>query len=153
MKQFLLALVMVFGTVANAAKVIESTHRPDDVSPMMITFFEDASLDSTYVTVVGTLIGGAWLTQQVAVNIGYQEEGQETFTFEIVGEILSASISEGEDKTVYVQVTTGTGPFDSDEGMFKPGYTKYNLEVKYHGETDNKYSPTGTLSTIHYVEQ
>ena len=150
MKNLIMALVVLFGTVANAADTLTSTTQPQMLNPGMITHFSDKSTASTYVTVVGTLIGGAWLTQMVNINIGYQEEAQESFSFTVVGEITNTSIYEDEHGHLSINVTTGSGPFNPDKGYFDPGFTTYHLGVNKNANTDHGYSTNGLLTTTHY---
>lgn len=148
MKILFLSILLMAGLQASA-DVIKSSTSPASVQPGSITFFDDAIMTNTYVSTVASLVGGAWLHQQVSVSIGYLEEGRETFTVDVVGEVLNSWVSEAPNGDLRIAITTGTGPFNPDEGEFEEGYTKYYLFVKadQNDNTDHGYLSEAELTT------
>ncbi len=134
------------------AEMLKSTTQPTKVNPAMITFFNNAELSNTSVTTVATLIGGIWKMQEVSVSIGYQEEAQETYTVNTVGEILNLNVSQAPNGDLGITITSGTGPFNVNQGMFEEGYTEYYLFVKadQNGNTDHGYRSEAELTTSYF---
>lgn len=149
MKTLFLSLILAVSFSANA-EVVKSTTWPEPVSPGSITHFSDAILANTYVTAVASLIGGAWLSQDVSISVGYQEEAQETFTINVLGEIVKTDITESQDGAITVVVTTKGGPFNADKGFFDEGFKKYTLVVEADKEADTGYSTEADLTEVEF---
>jgi hypothetical protein len=150
MKKIVLILIAIVQMQAVAQEdsvttQIKAVENPTEVSPQMITGFHDKSL-STYVSVVSTLIGGAWLSQQVTVNLGYQEEAVQSFEFQIMGEVENVRINQlAGSNGIEVVVTSSTGPWSETNASFGPGFTEYKMTVLPQKGTDTGYAAQATL--------
>jgi len=152
MRIFISALTLMV-SLAASAETLKSTTRPSEIYPGSVTSFNEFIQTKTYVSVVSSLIGGAWLTQSVIVNVGYQEEAQESFEFVVVGEIVDIKIFEDSTQNLDVFVTTDSGSFDPDNGIFKVGFTIYKLSVKPDSGTDTGYSSQAELTNTYFSEE
>lgn len=151
MKTIILTFLFAFSSfVYGAEETITSTTRPTQLSPTMVTGFDDFILQNTYVSVVSTLIGGAWLSQQISINVGYQEEGQETFETSIIGEIIGVRAVENYDDSITVTVITALGSFNNNMGAFNEGITEYVVTITRDENTDHGYASDATLARIVY---
>ncbi len=155
MRSFLLTLFMLlsfqFQANAQELEIINSVSNPESVSPQFITSFNDKVLSNTYVSVVSNLVGGAWLTQEIFVNVGYQEEASDTFSFTIVGEVINVVISEDfGDGSLYITVTTNTGAWSQEGGGFTPGFTTKLIRILKDKNTDTGYATSAEVETVYY---
>lgn len=157
MKKILLILIAMVQMQASAQEESITTEltavtRPSEVNPQMITGFHEKAL-STYVSAVSTLIGGAWLSQQMTVNIGYQEEAVQSFEFQIMGEVDNVRIKQlAGSNAIEVVVVTNNGPWSEANASFGPGSTEYKLTVLPLKGTDTGYAATATLVQTVYSE-
>ncbi len=151
----LLILLLFFSTSFARAndlyfefKHIQSEKKPPKVNPQDIIHFSRATYEDTSVSVVSSLIGGAWLSQDVYVSIGFQEEGGiETYSFTVQGEILSVNYSRVDDNALFIEIKTSYGSFNTKTRDFNKGNTWHFLKVKKDKSTGNGFSIQGTLST------
>lgn len=157
MKKIVMILIAMFQMQASAQENSITTElvavaRPTEVSPQMITGFHDAVL-STYVSAVSILIGGAWLSQQMIVNIGYQEEEVQSFEFPIMGEVENVRITQlAGSNSIEVVVISNTGPWSESNASFGPGFTEYKMTVLPQKGTVTGYAEKASLVQTTYSE-
>ena len=156
MKKLILMTALLIATISVSAKQtqLEAENRIQSVSPQMISHFSDKILKDTYVSVVAVFTGGAWISQQVFVNVGGTEEAQNSFSFQLMGEVSKVEIYEShEDGTISFVITSNRGPWSNENDSFTQGYTDYLISVKKDPTSENGYATKATLIQQSYTFQ
>lgn len=144
MKLFLSFLFLI-ALNANAQETIEATLTPELISPTEVTFHSSFIDEEIQASIVGSYIGGTHNMQRIYANITSPFQRTKTFSYNLVGEIITSEITINKDRVV-MQVRTNVGKFNSELGTFEIGRTIYKLTID---KTRDGYKNKAVLTKIY----
>ena len=139
--KFLFGLILLFCLSGHAQEVIESTLSPELISPSEVTYHSGFVAKDIQLSLVASFVGSTHNMQKIYANVTTSFSRPQTFSFNIVGNILSTNIFTDKEST-YMQIRTDVGRYNTDLGSFELGQTIYKLILN---KTSKGFSNKATL--------
>lgn len=127
--KFLFGLIFLFSISSHAQEVIESTLSPELISPAEVTYHSGFVAEDIQLSFVASFIGSTHNMQKIYANVTTPFNRPQTFSFSIVGNILTSSILTDKE-TTYMKLRTDVGRYNSELGSFELGQTIYKLILR-----------------------